>query len=304
MWEKPIGLKVYILGRKSCESRGFTLVELLVTISIISLLMGILVTVLNKARNHARTIVGINNQKQIVTAASLFAFENSDCYPRSVSYVEYSGNWNWYDPRTLTSWNTTPMHPHRAMSEYLRSYIKDASIMFCPKAPKKFKYLQEAWDAGDEWNNPDTTFDVLAVRGAYCYYWNYTGWLGENTLFRGPQSPSDGGRGQSTVLMTCYFGYDHRRVPEAFGSCERLKDADVVQENLIESAWWFRPDSGGSNLSTINVKLHAAYTDGHVESFKPSEAVRMKAIMDRFTNEPYPSGMGPGDFYIPRNGLR
>ncbi len=77
----------------------------------------------------------------------------------------------------------------------------------------------------------------------------------------------------------------------------------MVQENLIESAWWYRPASGGSNLSNINVKLHAAYTDSHVESFKPSEAVPMKAIMDRFTNEPYPSGMGPGDFYIPRNGL-
>jgi len=325
MWEKPIVLKGYILGRKSCESRGFTpleihktkgrrelpgpfltgftLVEVLVVISIISLLMGILIPVLNKARSHARTIVGINNQKQIVTSVSLFAFENNGCYPQSVSFVEYSSNWNWYDPRTLTSWNTTPMHPHRAMSEYLRGYIEDASTMFCPKAPRKFKYLQEAWDAGDQWNNPDTTFDVLAVRGAYCFYWNYVGWLDKNTLFRGPYGPSDGGPGQSKLVMTCYFGYDHRRTPDAYGSCERLKGADLVPETLIESAWWSRSASGGLDLSKININLHAAYIDGHVESYTPSEAVPMKAIMDRATKEPYPSGVGPGDFYIPRNGL-
>lgn len=132
------------MGRKSRKKQGFTLVELLVAISIISLLMGILLPVLSKIRHQARTIVGSNNQKQTVIAAKLFAFDNDEFYPPSVSYIEYSGNWNWYDPRTLTSWNTTPMHPHRAMSEYLRSYINDASIMFCPKAPKKFKYLQEA----------------------------------------------------------------------------------------------------------------------------------------------------------------
>ena len=104
--------------------------------------------------------------------------------------------------------------------------------------------------------------------------------------------------------MSCYFGYDHRRTPEAYGSCERLKGADALPETLIESAWWFRSVSAGFDLGTINVKLHAAYTDGHVGSFTPSQAVPMKAIMNRFTYEPYPSGVGPGDFYLPRNGLR
>ena len=52
------------------------------------------------------------------------------------------------------------------------------------------------------------------------------------------------------------------------------------------------------------MKLYAGYTDGHVESFTPAETVVMKAIMKRATNEPYPDGKGPGDFYLPRSGLR
>jgi prepilin-type processing-associated H-X9-DG protein len=159
-------------------------------------------------------------------------------------------------------------------------------------------------DAGDEWNNPDTKFDILAMRGSYCFYWNYVGWIDEDTLFRGPAGPSSGGRGESDLMMTCYFGYDHRRTPEAYGSCERLKGADSEAETMIESAWWTRKASGGLDLSTIKVKLHAAYADGHVESFTPSGTVPMKVIMDRSKKEPYPSGVGPGDFYLPGNGLR
>lgn len=273
-------------------------------ISIISVLTAILLPVLNKARQKARNIIGMNNQKQTVAAANFYAFDNDDLYPQSVSFIESSGNWNWFDPRTLTSWNTTPSHPHRAMSEYLRDYVADASIMFCPKAPQKFKYLQQAWEAGDDWNNPDTTFDIKAVRGATCFYWNYVGWLDNNRLFIGPGTSAGGGWRESKLLTACYFGYDHRRTPDAYSSCERLEGGDAVPETLIESAWWSLPASGGLDLSTIDVKLNAGYTDGHVESFTPAEAVPMKVIMVRSTNQPYPSGLGPGDFYIPRNALR
>ena len=79
----------------------------------------------------------------------------------------------------------------------------------------------------------------------------------------------------------------------------RNLNTDVVPETSIESAWWSR-SADGLNLSAIDVKLNAAYMDGHVERFTPSEAVPMKAIMNRFTYEPYPSGVGPGDFFIPQ----
>jgi len=242
--------------------------------------MGLVLPIFNKVRHQARNVINMNNQKQVVAAANLFALDNDDRYPESVAYVS-AKDWNWSDPRTLASWYTSSSHPHRAMAEYLRDYIEDASLMFCPNAIKKPKYLQDAWDAGDDWDNPDTPVIPDAIRATYCFYWNYVGWLEGNRLFRGPIGPSSG--------------------------CDRFANAELVPEYPAQSAWWSGPASGEVDLSTINVKLHAGYTDGHVESYTPAQAVPMKVIKIRGSNTPYSNELepkGPGDFYIPKNGLR
>ncbi len=287
------------IAKKRGARRGFTLIEILVVISIIAMLLGILMPALGKAKQYARNIIGMSNQRQTVNGVSLFASDNDDSYPPSVSYVSYNTSWNWYDPRTLSSWADTPTHPHRAMSEYLGGYIADASVMVCPKSPRKFKYLQQVWDAGDAWRNPDVAMDVKAMRGSYCYYWSYVGWVSPTRLFEGPRR-SSGGRSQSKLLMSCYLGYDHIQTPDMYGSCERFCGSSVREETAIESAWWV----GHANPHCLEVKLQAAYTDGHVEVFTLKDAIPMKAIMHRPTNRPYPSGVGPGDFYIPKNALR
>jgi prepilin-type N-terminal cleavage/methylation domain-containing protein/prepilin-type processing-associated H-X9-DG protein len=61
----------------SKESRGFTLVELLVVISIIALLMAILLPALSKARTQAKRIVCLSGLKQLVVAWMAYA-ENND----------------------------------------------------------------------------------------------------------------------------------------------------------------------------------------------------------------------------------
>jgi prepilin-type N-terminal cleavage/methylation domain-containing protein len=307
VWEKPIEFEGYNLPEKAGESRGFgfTLVELLVVLGIISVLTGMLLPVLEKARREARTALGIKNQRDIVVnAMTLFAADNDGQYPESVATVGFGSHWNWTDPRKLTGNRTRAPGMYRSMSEYLRSYVPDASVMFCTNAPTKYKYLQQSWDAGDEWDNPDTSFPFDPVGGTYCFYWNYIGCLGGNRgIFKGPQSPA-GGPGESKLLVTDYFGYDCWQSPKAYGSCEKFNGASALAETWLLSSYWSSLESEKVNLNTIEVKLHAGYTDGHVEGFNASDVVPMRISITSDGSEPYPDGVGPGIFYLPKNGLR
>lgn len=309
---KPIGCsdRMYTLRRTSCSA--FTLVELLVVISIISVLTATLLPALGRARRQARTVLGMGNLRQITAGVNYFASDHGDRYPPSVATVGFGDHWNWQEPTMLTGYRKRSPQLHRSMSAYMRSYIEDASVFFCPNAPKQYKYLQGAWDDGDEWDNPDTAPVPDPVIGVYCFYWNYTGYLGgRKGLFKGPKGPA-GGWGQSRLLVSDYFGYDHWRSPNAYGSCEKFRSADITEGTWISSAYWSCPASDSNtdldcrqtSLDRLGIELHAGYTDGHVESYCPSDTVTMKVIWKRETNEPYPAGLGPGDFCLPRIGLR
>jgi len=286
---------------RDVNTEGYTLLELLVVISIISVVMGILLPVLSKSRRHARAVLGIQNQHEIAGAIHLYATDNSGQYPESVATIGSRFGWNWQEPTVMTSIISRAPHLHRAMSEYLRSYIKDASIMFCPNAPRQYKYLQESWDAGDKWNNPDTRLRLDWVKGTYCFYWNYVGLLEKRRLFIGPRN-SFGGKWQSKLLMSCYLGSDSYRSPGSFGSCEKFKRASIVPEAMASSSYWSRIKPKNAFRDALDINLQATYTDGHVESYKPSETVPMKVIKDRAHKIPYK--YGPGIFYIPQKAIQ
>ena len=58
--------------------RGFTLVELLVVVCIISVIAGIALPTFNKIRRQARDILSMNNQKMITSTINIFANDNDD----------------------------------------------------------------------------------------------------------------------------------------------------------------------------------------------------------------------------------
>jgi len=283
--------------------RAVTLIEILVVMSIIAIMAGIFMPTIIKMRLQSYQTINMNNQRQIVAVVTCFASDNNGKYPESTATIGQGQNWNWQEPTMMTAVRSRSPRLHRSMSRYLHSYVEDARTMFCHNAPYRYKYFQAAWDAGDDWDNPETPEANDPMIGSYCFYWNYTGILeGQKKLFKGPEGPS-GGENQSKVLVSDYFGYNHWRSPLSYGSCEKFKGGIVAQGTAVSSDYWSYPRSDANSLDLQKIKLYAGYIDGHVESYSATETVPMKVSMSSDCNVPYPDGLGPGAFFLPANAI-
>ncbi|MBN2270718.1 MAG: type II secretion system protein [Sedimentisphaerales bacterium] len=95
------------------EGRGFTLVELLVVVSIISLLMGILMPVLGKVRKNGRRTACLGQLHNIGLAMRMYVSENNDTMPVAAQLP-----------------STEPNLP--CITDVLLPYLKVRKVMRCP----------------------------------------------------------------------------------------------------------------------------------------------------------------------------
>ncbi len=279
----------------------------------VSLLTAILLPALSKARQAARRLVSAANQRQVSQAVISYGGQNNEWLPESVATLGTSLRWSWREPMVLTGFQKRSPYHRRSVSEYLREYIPTAKTMFCASAPRAYEYLEDSWLAGDAWDNPspDTGLED-PVYGTYCFYWGYRGYLAEKGApFVGP-ARSFGERGQSTLLISDYFGYGHWRneltygTRSAFGSCERFNGASITAGTPVSSEYWSRVTSDDPpERRTVRIVLHAGYTDGHVEKYSAEQTRVLKVAMTPDGSVPYPDNVGPaGDIYLPINGSR
>ncbi|MHC4533993.1 MAG: type II secretion system protein [Planctomycetota bacterium] len=116
------------LGEGRNHQTGFTLVELLVVISIVTLLMAILLPVLSLAKGKAEEVVCLNNLKQLQVCAKLYSQDNDFFLPpnRNVYYINTMGPSEGFDPNLtwcagLAPFDTTTENIERGYIGVLRT---------------------------------------------------------------------------------------------------------------------------------------------------------------------------------------
>ena len=125
--------------------KGFTLVELLVVMSIISLLLSVLLPSLRRVRQQGQAVVCINNIKQLGLAFMLYGQEyNGYTMPARVDQTKIY----WWGEVT----NDGIDHKAGVIWPYLKSELGEKSVFECPSQPFGSYKLQGA-PPGEESNS-------------------------------------------------------------------------------------------------------------------------------------------------------
>ena len=96
----------------------FTLIELLVVIAIIAILAAMLLPALSKAREKARTISCLNNQKQSSLGLLMYCDDNRERYPQGDAVAWGDGGW--------------PSGLHGGYVDRIWRYVNSQAVFLCP----------------------------------------------------------------------------------------------------------------------------------------------------------------------------
>ena len=132
------------------RKKAFTLVELLVVISIIAILLAVLMPALGKAREQAKKIICGNGQKQIGYALTMYAGSNNNTYPLKAEEID-SRSWLWD-----ISYKT---------ADFIVKAAGNRNVLYCPSASPQADwamYWRYSECRANSWNgraNPDSYGD-------------------------------------------------------------------------------------------------------------------------------------------------
>ena len=216
---------------------GFTLIELLVVIAIISLLVSILLPSLTKAKELARAVVCMNNEKSIGLAVQFYADDYEDILVPS-AYEKPPNSGQMYEAHTLLG---------------KLGYLEPMEAWICPSLPNS-ELVNQYWGGG------------YSVNHLHIHYCNLD-WMNMSPVTRSSLTRA------SSVLsfVECmdidsfsdpYWPYPYyTKCPISSGP----------------NHYWFNQITTEDTLSKRhNEKNNVLFADGHVESVENNDLVDNK----------------------------
>ncbi len=230
--------------------KGFTLVELLVVISIIAMLLAVLLPALGRAKDSAKAITCGNNVRQLGMAWRFYANDNEDWFPVGLYW-----NWNlawWIDECGINKYLPTKTRWGLNSSS---SVPKEDSVWkgwYCPK---------NAENAIKE-NIKHTTSYGIAVG----YQFNYNIGFERQARYSSISNP-----GNVPLLFCFWIEKPPRTEPYAYmgNYCGYPSNdpANLFDETRDYRSWYFT--TGVKDVHGRKLGTNFLFVDGHVKRVTP-----------------------------------
>jgi len=235
--------------------RGFTLVELLVVVSIVAVLMTMTAAVLQRARGGARLVECAHNLRQIWSGLSAYAQEHDFFVPEG---------------------DTHPDRLPAATAEALREILDgQVELLYCRTYPRRAEYLaawQSAIEAGNTAFRPHIGYLYLA--GSRFDAWDVPNEkLPED--FRGARRIESVGEGVGGCAEAVWMADFARCTTSAASGRNTPKNWDLAShppQRVVENA--------GRSDYQLPDGANVLFEDGHA-TFRPFEQLRPRFIQNR-----------------------
>jgi len=256
---------------------GFTLVEIIVVISIVALILTIMFPVLSSTRNSAKTILCQNNIRQIGTIFSLYHADN-DCLPYATNISPVSAQ---------TTNDASVDLPGPRWFYYLGlmpdRYAQQKSILQCPSkkySEPKFKHNIQWGNYGVNWSVCKSPRFSLATR--------YREFEGKQTKLTSLRNPSktlllvDSGYSWIAWFHTIADDHPTRAILTGNKTIDQiyLPGASVNWSNTL----WLDHEEDARLGRHPGKTVNCLFTDGHSENRKADDLVVQPLNHGQFVN--------------------
>ncbi len=257
------------------KRKGFTLIELLVVIAIIAILAAILFPVFAQAREKARQISCLSNEKQLGLAVMQYVQDSDETYPIAFSY------WT----------NTAPTWPVG-----IQPYVKSLAVFQCPDDSLPAVTNANSWEGTpiSYAANSVSVYDIpsggFVWRGLFCEYnavGNGTGTAkstanGDYSAGMGPRSDGAVNFPASTIMLAEVHSQDGALAGSAganfsswaTNSMSNYFGGQSIPDASKHGAYPNGPNGSVSTVHAGDTLANFLFADGHAKAMRPSQTDR------------------------------